>query len=222
MVPQTLILIDDPKVLAIPIVDNGDPLCDLRVRGTVKVDEHQTAPLIQLPYLAFCRLGVAERLEKAQGLLPDGIRLLIKECYRPLAIQKRAFENYLHRLTIQFPEWSAEQLHDEACQFIAPPEGVPPHSTGGAVDLTLIDRAGRELDMGTIYDAIPVETDHATSTLSPRISAPARANRDCLIEVMSAAGFVNYPTEWWHWSYGDRYWAYHRQTESCYGSVVQL
>lgn len=26
-------------------------------------------------------------------------------------------------------------------------------------------------------------------------------------EALSAAGLVNYPTEWWHWSYGDRYWA---------------
>lgn len=35
----------------------------------------------------------------------------------------------------------------------------------------------------------------------------ARANRDVLGDALSAAGLVNYPTEWWHWSFGDRYWA---------------
>jgi D-alanyl-D-alanine dipeptidase len=40
------------------------------------------------------------------------------------------------------------------------------------------------------------------------ISREARTNRALLAEVLTAAGLVNYPTEWWHWSYGDRYWAY--------------
>ncbi|GAB3977862.1 hypothetical protein GCM10029978_068930 [Actinoallomurus acanthiterrae] len=39
------------------------------------------------------------------------------------------------------------------------------------------------------------------------VSSAARANRDLLADVMTAVGFVNYPTEWWHWSFGDRYWA---------------
>ena len=45
-------------------------------------------------------------------------------------------------------------------------------------------------------------------------------NRALLIELMSAAGFVNYGTEWWHWSYGDRYWAYNRgEPAARYASV---
>jgi hypothetical protein len=39
------------------------------------------------------------------------------------------------------------------------------------------------------------------------LSRSARRNRDLLAEVMVGAGFVNYPTEWWHWSFGDRCWA---------------
>jgi D-alanyl-D-alanine dipeptidase len=42
---------------------------------------------------------------------------------------------------------------------------------------------------------------------APGLSPKARTNRAVLAEAMSTAGFVNYPTEWWHWSYGDRYWA---------------
>ena len=46
-----------------------------------------------------------------------------------------------------------------------------------------------------------------------------RQNRAQLIEIMSHQGFVNYPTEWWHWSYGDRYWAYQtRQTNAIYAT----
>lgn len=39
-------------------------------------------------------------------------------------------------------------------------------------------------------------------------------------DVLEAVGFVNYPTEYWHWSYGDRYWAYHKQkSNALYTSV---
>jgi len=49
--------------------------------------------------------------------------------------------------------------------------------------------------------------DNGCYTEAPNISRAARANRDILTGAMSAAGLVNYPTEWWHWSFGDRYWA---------------
>lgn len=42
---------------------------------------------------------------------------------------------------------------------------------------------------------------------APEVSRHARANRELLASVLQGAGLVNYPTEWWHWSYGDRYWA---------------
>ncbi|GAA0656641.1 hypothetical protein GCM10009548_24160 [Streptomyces malaysiensis subsp. malaysiensis] len=45
-------------------------------------------------------------------------------------------------------------------------------------------------------------------THAPGLSERARENRAIMIEALSSAGMVNYPTEWWHWSYGDRYWAW--------------
>lgn len=47
----------------------------------------------------------------------------------------------------------------------------------------------------------------AADALSAGIGADARAHRGLLARVLGGAGLVNYPTEWWHWSYGDRYWA---------------
>ncbi len=72
--------------------------------------------------------------------------------------------------------------------------------------------------MGTRMNASPEESDGACYTHANSISGAARAHRDTLCRVMSAAGFVNYPTEWWHFSYGDRYWALHAgQAAAVYG-----
>jgi D-alanyl-D-alanine dipeptidase len=62
--------------------------------------------------------------------------------------------------------------------------------------------------MGTQVNASPEESQGACYTSAQGISGKAIRNRGLLIDAMRTAGFVNYPTEWWHWSYGDRYWAY--------------
>nr|MDT0664632.1 M15 family metallopeptidase [Micromonospora sp. DSM 115978] len=66
---------------------------------------------------------------------------------------------------------------------------------------------GAELDMGTPEGATPEESDGRCYFAAAGVSELARRNREVLRQAMTAAGFVNYPTEWWHWSYGDRYWA---------------
>lgn len=71
------------------------------------------------------------------------------------------------------------------------------HNVGVAVDLTLVDRAsGDELEMGTAYDTF-TEAAHTANA-----SGLAARNRQKLVEAMTRAGFVNYPREWWHFSYG--------------------
>ena len=81
------------------------------------------------------------------------------------------------------------------------------HSAGAAVDLTLCTEDGQELDLGTSVNANPEESNGACYTGHPSIGEDARRNRAILAAALDSAGFVNYPTEWWHWSYGDRYWA---------------
>lgn len=84
---------------------------------------------------------------------------------------------------------------------------MPPHSTGGAVDLTLMTDGGKEIDMGTKFNADPEESNFANYTDAP-VSETVKERRRILKNAMESVGFVNYPTEWWHWSYGDRYWAF--------------
>jgi D-alanyl-D-alanine dipeptidase len=56
-------------------------------------------------------------------------------------------------------------------------------------------------------NANPEDNAGACYTHADNIGAEARAHREILGKALSGAGLVNYPTEWWHWSYGDRYWA---------------
>ena len=93
-----------------------------------------------------------------------------------------------------------------ASRYVSPPE-IAPHCAGAAVDLTLCTADGVELDLGTPVNASPEESGGACYTGHPGLPAAARRNRDLLGAALAGAGFVNYPTEWWHWSYGDRYWA---------------
>jgi len=90
-------------------------------------------------------------------------------------------------------------------RFVAPLE-VAPHVAGAAVDLTLTDAGGHDLDLGTPIDATP-EQSAGRCYFGARVHAEARINRTILARALERAGLVNYPTEWWHWSYGDRYWA---------------
>jgi D-alanyl-D-alanine dipeptidase len=117
-----------------------------------------------------------------------------------------AWSPYAEELRAANPSWPEEQIHSAASRYVSPPQ-IAPHSAGAAVDLTLADEDGHELNLGTRMNASPEESDGACYTLSEKISEVARDNRNTLCAAMTKARFVNYGTEWWHFSYGDRYWA---------------
>ncbi|MFF7245417.1 M15 family metallopeptidase [Embleya sp. NPDC008237] len=198
-----IILMSDPRVAAIPVRDCDEPLVDVRVDGSLPVDPRQEE---HAAAFAFLRVGVLDRLIKAQEALPHGLRLLFVEGYRPPSLQRLYFEEYAAELRAANPDWSADRIHVAASRYVSPPD-IAPHSAGAAVDLTLVGPDGHELDLGTPMNASPEESDGACYTGAENITATARANRDVLGTALTAAGLVNYATEWWHWSYGDRYWA---------------
>jgi len=199
---REIILMSDARVAAVPVEECGEPLAD--VSGLLLVDgrKNKDSGGAQL----HLRRGVLDRLLEAEALLPDGLRLLFVEGYRPPALQRRYFEGYGDVLRTANPNWSADRIRSAASRYVSPPE-IAPHTAGAAVDLTLADADGRELDLGTAMNADPGQSDGACYTDADNITAEARANRAVLGEVLGAVGLVNYPTEWWHWSYGDRYWA---------------
>ncbi|MDX2604863.1 M15 family metallopeptidase [Streptomyces caniscabiei] len=198
-----IILMSDPRVAAVPVHDRDEPLVDVRGAGPLLVDERKADATGAYARL---RAAVHDRLLDAQDLLPGGLRLLIVEGYRPPSLQRAYFERYAAEQRSLHPDWPADRVREAASRYVSPPETAP-HSAGAAVDLTLADADGRELDFGTRVNASPEESAGACYTGADGISAEARAHRETLGAALSAAGLVNYPTEWWHWSYGDRYWA---------------
>ncbi|MGW1674352.1 M15 family metallopeptidase [Streptomyces sp. NPDC002324] len=198
-----IILMSDPRVAAVPVHDRDEPLVDVRGTGTLLVDERKADAT---GAYALLRAGVLDRLAEARSLLPDGLRLLFVEGYRPPALQRKYYEEYEAEQRALHPDWPADRIRTAASRYVSPPE-IAPHSAGAAVDLTLAGADGRELDLGTRVNAGPEESAGACYTGADDISAEARAHRETLGAALCAAGLVNYPTEWWHWSYGDRYWA---------------
>lgn len=202
-----IILIGDDRVKRIGVNESGDAFVDFtKVFPSLLFDQERKHVQKKSKSISWGRREIGLKLVQAQAMLPPGIRLLVKECYRPLWIQREFFEGYSNHLRKKFPELNELQIYTE-CSKLNAPVDVAPHSTGGAVDLTLIDENGNWLEMGTEFNAEPSETNYATYTLASNISPNAKLNRKILIDVMTYAGFKNYPTEWWHWSYGDKYWA---------------
>jgi D-alanyl-D-alanine dipeptidase len=197
------VLLSDPRVAAVPIRETGERLVDLKGIGAIRLDDRMAD---ELRAYAHVRVSVADRLVAAQCRLPRELRLLVVEGFRLRAIQERDFASSRARIARAHPDWPPERVWTEAATFVSPPE-VAPHVSGGAVDLTLCTVDGQELPMGTEVNETPPEYGPECFTASSAVDAEARANRKTLIEAMSASGFVNYPSEWWHWSYGDRYWA---------------
>lgn len=198
------IVMSDPRLGAVPVRDLGEPLVPLLL-GTpgVKVRE-----------------GVAMRLGYAASLLPSGIRLHVVEGYRHIQEQRRIIERYRAQLVDTYGALAPDELESLSSRYVAPLD-VAPHVSGSAVDLTLADRDGRPLDLGSPFDANPEDSNGACYFAAPGISREARERREVLAGVLTTAGFVNYPTEWWHWSYGDRYWALSLgQPHAHYGALV--
>ncbi|MGB9376213.1 MAG: M15 family metallopeptidase [Mycobacteriales bacterium] len=210
-------LISDPAVTAIPAVDCGEPLADVRERPTLRLDHRKADPQGAFAKL---RAGILDRLVLAQGRLPAGVHLLIVEGYRPMALQQGYFEEYAAHLQQLHPQHSAADIAQLASRYISPPR-VAPHPAGAAVDLTLCTADGDELDLGTPVNASPEESDGACYFAAPQVVGPARTNRDLIATALSGVGLVNYPTEWWHWSYGDRYWAFVTRAERAVYDVVE-
>lgn len=201
------------QVLAVPVQECGEPLVDIRLLGGLQYGPPPECPETGDDY-TFVRAGIYTRLLHAQSLLPVGIYLRLYEGYRSLNVQKILFVNEMKRVRKRLPEISKAELFDETTRMVsavAYPDGtlnIPPHNTGAAVDLFLVDESGTMLDFGMdIYRWTETAPDLCLTQASS-ISAAAMANRVLLGDVMSRAGFVNYLQEWWHFSYGDRFWAY--------------
>lgn len=190
-----IILMSDPKVAAVPVAECGEQLVDARHVSSLLVDDRKQQDSADT--FAYLREGVLNRLLTAEASLPQGLRLLFVEGYRPPSLQRRYFEEYAAQLRANRPEWSAGEVRSAASRFVSPPE-VAPHSAGAAVDLTLADADGQELNLGTRMNATPEESAGACYTQAANVTDEARPLRHSLSTALTDAELINYPTEQWH------------------------
>ena|SRR6478736_622302 len=193
----------DPRVTGLVVLESREALVDLESTGIMRFDDRKRS---RNPHVALVREELARRLEHATRLLPAGFGLLGIEGYRPPSLQRLFYDSYAERLRACDLGLDEEAFAHVVSRFVAPPH-IAPHPTGAAIDLTLCDQAGIELDLGSAVDANPEVSAGRCYTSASGLPATAAKNRAILVEVLHGAGLVNYPTEWWHWSFGDRYWA---------------
>ncbi len=202
----------------IKVKDNKEPLIDLAEFFAAK-----KMPIfidLCLPEIkkALVREKVALKLFRVAKKLAPKFCLKIVDAFRPISIQARLFKEIQKDLISKNPHLrnDPEKLYIETTKFIMDPKAHPPHATGGAIDLTLVTLDGKELDMGSPINQI---SDLAITFCS---SLPKKAieNRYLLFSEMRRQGFVNLPTEWWHYSYGDQYWAaFNKKSHTLYGEI---
>lgn len=172
------------------------------------------------------RKSVFEKLCQAQNNLPHQWRFKLYEGFRSLQVQQMLFAEEQQRVLIRYPHLNKQELFHETTRLISPvinfdgTKNIPAHNSGGAVDVEIVTANGELIDMGmAIKDWCHVDPELCLTDCDT-LSDTAKRNRQLLLDVLQTHGFVNYPTEWWHFSYGDRYWAYHKNA-SCaiYGSA---
>ncbi len=157
---------------------SGQLILDLRYATS---DNFTGEPVYRHP-AAFLRPEAMARLEEALALaVALGYQLKIFDAFRPQEAQEAL--------------WA----HTPDPDFLAPPERGSPHSRGVAVDLTLCNAQGDELDMGTGFDAFTPRSHHGNT----EIAKEAQQNRLVLLGIMTAAGWDFYRNEWWHYQLFD-------------------
>jgi D-alanyl-D-alanine dipeptidase len=125
------------------------------------------------------RLKTVKALIKANNtFIRMGFKIKLYDCYRPLDIQKKMWEIVPN------------------ATYVADPIKGSIHNRGGAVDITLVDANGIELDMGTPFDFFGVEASHNNTNLSQKI----KENRLLLKIIMNENGFNSLDSEWWHYN----------------------
>ena len=181
------------------------------------------------------REEVVSRLIKVNEYLKlrnSNFHLLIYDSWRPIEVQEfmfnRAFILECKRLDIDASEKDMESyplIQKKVEEFWAYPSFddryPPPHSTGGALDITLADKYGNIIDMGSNIDEMNEKSKPDFYNNIEKEDAIVFDNRRKLLkEIMNKFEFVQHPNEWWHFSYGDQLWAWkNKKANALYGII---
>lgn len=154
------------------------------------------------------RKSAIRALIKTKQFLPKGYNFKIWDVKRTYKIQAEMIKSFRRRLKLLYPKLSKSKLEKLVFKFSGGlnklVKRLDTHRKGGSFDLTIINRKGEELYMGTDHDNLTkiAATDYYEKKKKlTLLEKEARKNRRLLKIIMRKAGFVNYSIEWWHWSY---------------------
>ncbi len=182
-----------------PIDDGGEPLVELAVDDRLQLlNLYRADGWPGTSDRVLLRAGVADRLADAAASLPDGFGLAVFDGWRSPATVRALHDHFYGPGSTLEPGFLADP--DD-------PDVVPPHGTGGAVDVTLT-WDGRALALGTCFDDFtPRAHLRSLEVGTDDLDGASRVLRRLLHRHLGAAGFVGLREEWWHVSYGDQRWA---------------
>lgn len=203
------------QLMTVEVQECGEPLVTLNRTRNFYLP--QRSDMIEMfGEVLVVRESVRQKLENADAFIrsrrPE-VTLLVTYGYRTLEIQTLSFLAQLQKTTTKFYK-DPYELYENVHRLIAVPT-VAGHPTGGAVDVLIVNRqTGLPLNFGPeIYDF----TTKDIYALSPYIGQEAQKNRKLLRDAMMTQGFAPYDGEWWHFSYGDKEWAfYYKQPHAIY------
>ena len=184
------------------LIECHEPLVDLRrfCPGVViRLNKERRAEKT-----AYVRRTVALMLKRAKKLLPRGMTFVIRDAWRPAAVQKKIMQDFVLMFRRRHPTWSAARALREADKFVASSRGpkVSGHMTGGAVDVRLL-KNGKLLPMRSWK----LSYQENAAPCQPKLPKHLQANREIMFSTLRAVGFSQCHNEFWHWSYGDVQWA---------------
>jgi D-alanyl-D-alanine dipeptidase len=160
------------------LIEITPPAYDVVISLAYATSDNVTGAPIYRRARCYLHRDAAECLARATTLAAAlGFRLKIFDAFRPSEAQWVLWR--------QFPQPG----------FFADPRKGSPHSRGVALDLTLVDQNGGEIEMGTGFDDLTERAYHACPDISPM----AQRNRAILLGLMTAAGWDFYRNEWWHY-----------------------
>ena len=152
-----------------------DFVFDMKYATTANFLKEQVYPCAE----CYLRVKTVKSLLAAnQAFLAQGYRIKLYDCYRPKAIQKKMWK-----------------LVPDA-NYVANPKKGSIHNKGGAVDISLVDSLGVELDMGTPFDFFGEEAGHNYTNLPEAVLN----NRKFLKQIMLQNNFTSFDSEWWHYN----------------------
>ena len=177
---------------------------------------------------AYVRKEVLDKLLIAKSYLPKGITFKIWDSYRTFALQEELYKQYKNDIINTFNLETLNVLEQNRIisNYVSIPKkdefNPPLHTTGGAIDLTLVkEDTLEELNMGTDFDSFSEKAKTAAYE-EENMDKEIRNNRRILYNAMTSAGFTNLPSEWWHYDYGDRAWAFYKTKKALYKGMFKL